>query len=180
MSASIYIVTNTVNNKIYIGKTKKSIQERFKEHKCSAKIGSSFYIHKAIRKYGEENFRIDLLEFLNDENLSNDREKFWISELSPDYNMTSGGEGGDYWKGKTFSEEHRYKLGNSFRGKKRPPMSIEQREKLRQANLGKKASTETKLKMSNSRKGVLKTPEHRAKLAAHLAIQNQLRFNPTQ
>lgn len=176
MSASIYIITNTTNENFYIGKTKKSIEDRFIEHKYSAKIGSDYYLHRAIRKYGEENFRIDQLEFLVDENLSGEREKFWIHELKPDYNMTSGGEGGDYWKGKTFSEEHRYKLGKSFRGKKRPPMSMEQREKIRQANLGKKASDQTKLKMSNTRKGVAKSPEHRAKLAIHLAKQNKLRF----
>lgn len=55
-------------------------------------------------------------------------------------------------KGKTMSEEARRLIGLASKGRKRPSMSETQREKLRQANLGKKASPETKAKMSKKSK----------------------------
>lgn len=54
----IYKITNIINSKIYIGQTSKSIEERWKGHKfhkgCTA-------LHNAIKKYGENNFKIDIL-----------------------------------------------------------------------------------------------------------------------
>ena len=88
----IYQITNNVNGKFYIGQTKKSVEERFKKHYYNAKYGSNTYLYKSMRKYGFENFSISVIE--QTENL-NEREVFWISELNPEYNMTSGGEGGD-------------------------------------------------------------------------------------
>lgn len=55
---SVYIIKNDINNKVYIGQTTKSIQERFYEHctYCSSKIG------KAIKWIGKEHFSISLLD----------------------------------------------------------------------------------------------------------------------
>lgn len=102
----VYIVTNTINNKIYIGKTSKTYKERWSQHVSasfadSSKIDYNYLLHKAIRKYGEKQFKIELLE----DNISDKeaciREQYWINfyhssilfEENNGYNMTYGGEG---------------------------------------------------------------------------------------
>lgn len=57
MKHKIYIITNGINGKQYIGYTGKSIDKRFKEHTRSQRP-----IGKAIRKHGVENFSIALLD----------------------------------------------------------------------------------------------------------------------
>lgn len=51
----IYKITNSNNNKIYIGQTTRTIQERFKEH-CHAR--DSTHLHLAMQKYGYGTFSI--------------------------------------------------------------------------------------------------------------------------
>lgn len=87
----IYQITNKINGKFYIGKTTKSAEERFNQHFYNHKNGNT-YLYKAMRKYGVHNFQIDILE--NTE-LLNEREIYWIKTLNPQYNMTVGGDGGD-------------------------------------------------------------------------------------
>ena len=109
----IYKITNKVNGNFYIGKTTKSIEERFKRH-CQLSKNGKTYLYRAMRKYGIENFTVDVLEktiFLDE------KEKYWISKLNPIYNMTSGGDGGDT------SNSPNYKLAMSKRdisGNKNP------------------------------------------------------------
>lgn len=57
----IYKITNTKNNKIYIGITSESLQHRFNGHVRKANIGSTSNFHKAIRKYGKESFSKEIL-----------------------------------------------------------------------------------------------------------------------
>ena len=97
----IYKITNLVNNKMYIGKTVSSISDRFSQHvydsKHEASKGYNFILHKAFRKYGVDNFKIEELEYINDNTSLGDREIYWISYLGSmmpnGYNMTFGGEG---------------------------------------------------------------------------------------
>lgn len=91
----IYQITNLVNRKIYIGKTKKTKEQRFKEHIKFSKLGQKTALALAIKKYGEENFTLSILE----ENIStneelNKKEIYYISLYKPQYNMTKGGDGG--------------------------------------------------------------------------------------
>ena len=59
MSNIIYQLKNKINGKIYIGKTTQSVMTRFHKH-CHASLkDSNTLIHKAIRKYGKENFEVD-------------------------------------------------------------------------------------------------------------------------
>lgn len=91
--AYIYKITNKVNEKLYIGQTSFSLPYRLTQHLNEAKHGSNRPLCRAIRKYGEENFIISLLE--ETEN-PNEREIFWIKELGSftnGYNATTGGEG---------------------------------------------------------------------------------------
>ncbi len=93
----IYLITNIVNNKQYVGQTKRTIDARWKSHVYEAKLNKyDMYFHKAIRKYGSENFRIELLETC-DETTVYDRERYWIKTLGTlgsGYNQHEGGKGG--------------------------------------------------------------------------------------
>lgn len=93
----IYKIQNKINNKIYIGKTVNTIQERWLEHIDEASRGDNTLLHKAIYKYGKENFYVDQIEECSCDILNN-REIYYIalfhSHMSEGgYNMTYGGEG---------------------------------------------------------------------------------------
>lgn len=91
----IYQITNIVTSDFYIGKTKNP-KERFYKHKYLASNNKSkTYLHRAMRKYGVKNFVFNILEEVQQEKELDYREIFWIEKLSPKYNMTKGGDGGD-------------------------------------------------------------------------------------
>lgn len=95
----IYKITNLINQKPYVGKTVNTIATRWAKHKDEAfNQNSSWLIHRAMRKYGIENFIIEELEQCPDEFLS-EREQYWIKIINSyfkngyGYNMTLGGDG---------------------------------------------------------------------------------------
>lgn len=96
--AYIYQITNNINGKIYIGKTERSIQERWSEH-CREYIKErceSRPLYRAMRKYGISNFSIELLE---ETDKPEEREVFWIEQKGSfkyGYNATLGGDGKRY------------------------------------------------------------------------------------
>lgn len=91
----IYIIKNTVNDKVHVGQTKVSLKLRFQNHLSAARNGKDYIIGKAIRKYGEDKFYIELLEECTVEEL-NEREKYWIAFFNSTdnrsgYNISTGG-----------------------------------------------------------------------------------------
>lgn len=91
----IYIIRNTMNDKVYVGQTHVSIKLRFQNHLSAARRGLDYIIGKAIRKYGEDKFYVELLEKCLIEEL-NEREQYWISFFKATdnrfgYNMSIGG-----------------------------------------------------------------------------------------
>ena len=93
MSAYIYCIINHITNQRYIGKTEHSVQTRFQRHKSNALRGDDTYLYRSMRKYGVDNFSIDLVETTT-EDLVNLREVYYIQSLLPEFNMTTGGDGG--------------------------------------------------------------------------------------
>lgn len=182
MIGRIYLVTCELTGKWYFGQTIKSIQSRFNEHFRSAQRGSDHKFHRAIRKYGEENFLVEKvltvsaptkeklkakLDFL---------EKHFIQKFDTRRNGYNSTDGGESKLGYVTSEETKRKIrfaqlgerGNRF-GKKH---SSEVIEKLRKMNLGernpmfgRKLSEETRRKMSESHRisAQLESPEQRKK-----------------
>ena len=92
----IYVITNKINGKQYVGKTLRTIEERFKQHlRDSDKITlEQRPLYKAIQKYGKENFEVSLLEECSFKEL-NIKEIYWIGKLDTyknGYNATLGGD----------------------------------------------------------------------------------------
>lgn len=93
MYGYIYKTTNKLNNKIYIGQKKSPI---FLENKY---LGSGKYLKRAIKKYGEENFMVELVDTANSREELSELEIFYIkkfnsTDISIGYNIAKGGIGG--------------------------------------------------------------------------------------
>lgn len=149
----IYKVTNKINGKIYIGKTIHTMKARRDSHisKSFSSKCSKIYFHRAIRKYGVNNFVWKVLETgINNEKILDKKECYYIQLLKANkreygYNLTSGGDGISGW--------HHYpetlkKISAFHKGK---IVSKETREKIK--NSKKNISKETRKIMSVSHKG---------------------------
>ena len=91
----IYKITNKVNDKVYIGQTKRTIKIRWKEHLKNASVFDlrNLPLYKAMNKYGKENFSVEEIEECEDSQLD-EREIYWISFYDSYYNGYNGTEGG--------------------------------------------------------------------------------------
>ena len=94
MKGSIYIIRNTINDKVYIGQTTQTINIRFTNHKMASRTGEDTKFYRAMRKYGENNFYPELLEEVEVKDL-NDRERYWIKYYDSYYNGYNSTLGGD-------------------------------------------------------------------------------------
>lgn len=74
MYGTIYKITNTKTNKIYIGKTVKSIDQRLAEHIAFAESGANTKLARSIRKYGKEAFIIESIDKADSEEDLNQKE----------------------------------------------------------------------------------------------------------
>ena len=96
--AYIYQITNDINGKVYIGKTERTVEERFKEH-CKDAYRREYEkrpLYAAIRKYGIEHFHVETLE---ETDSPEEREIYWIENkrsFKNGYNATLGGDGKHY------------------------------------------------------------------------------------
>lgn len=98
--ATIYKITNDVNDKVYIGRTLFSIEKRWKGHLSASKRVrcKHFPLYVAMNSIGVEHFRIEAIGECSDE-VSFDRETFWVKEydsFNNGYNATFGGAGSPY------------------------------------------------------------------------------------
>jgi len=96
----IYKITNKITNKIYIGKTKKSVDERFNKHIKNAKNKINRRLYDSMNHHGYDNFVVELLCVVGDNDNANNKEKYYIELYKSNiedfgYNMTIGGDGGD-------------------------------------------------------------------------------------
>ena len=88
----IYLIRNTLNNKIYIGKHK------YKNSPIDNYSGSGIYLNRAYEKYGIENFEKEILEINISKEEINSKEKEYIREARIQnkhlYNIAEGGDSG--------------------------------------------------------------------------------------
>ncbi len=103
---SIYKATNKTNGKVYIGIDKNWPTRKY-AHKSKAKYDTGFHFHKAIRKYGWENFDWEVIYETSDYDDLKKCEIKLISEYNSyekGYNKTFGGDGSP---GKLQSEKNK-------------------------------------------------------------------------
>lgn len=150
----IYKTTNIVNTKFYIGMHSTSNLE-------DGYLGSGTMLAKSIRKYGKENFKIEILEWYDNRDTLRLREKYLVNEdLLSDplcMNIKIGGERGNYGvkiinrKSSPLSESHKENISKSCEGKAgKYEKTEDHKQKLREANLGKTQTEETKAKRGES------------------------------
>ena len=104
----IYIIRNKINDKVYIGKTNVTIEQRFRDHIYDSKKRrcEKRPLYSAMRKYGADQFYIELIEETDD---TSNREKYWIAFYNSyhyGYNATLGGDGSEYVDRKKIIELH--------------------------------------------------------------------------
>lgn len=157
MAWTIYIATNKANGKQYVGLTK-HFKRRLREH-LRAERDNAF--HGAIRKYGVNGFVFSEICSAFDFEAACDLERMFIKQhgtmVPTGYNLTSGGEG---VSGVFTSEETKEKISQANSGRKH---SEEHKEKNRKAQLGHKVSEETKEKIRQAQLGLKHSEERREK-----------------
>lgn len=79
----IYKITNTVNGKIFVGMTRRSLTDSFNGHVGASKISDNSPLARALRKYGRNAFTIETLETVDTEKEDPNAVKaFWIDRLN--------------------------------------------------------------------------------------------------
>lgn len=159
----IYITTNNINGKQYIG--------QHKGYETDNYLGSGVELTLAIKKYGKENFSRKIICFCKNQKELDEKEYYYINKYDAVknnnfYNIAEGGCGGNKCAGLTWKQEQarRKKISEAMRGEKNPfygksfpkekhPMygkhhTKESKEKMRQAKVGKKLTEEHKKKIS--------------------------------
>lgn len=142
--SAIYKITNIANNKCYIGKSIDAYY-RLKTHKKYLKNNkhSNPYLQNEFNKYSFKNFKFDIVEIVDNVDILNDKEKYWISYFSSNnkkfgYNMTDGGDGGDIFKNKSKVDKDEIINKQKLKRSKKYSMSKRQTDlilKLKQENL---------------------------------------------
>lgn len=133
--AYLYRLTSP-SGRCYFG-IAKNVRKRWQEHAADARNGKGYVLHAAIRKYGFENFKKEIMvaaSFSYVKDLEVKAIAAYNSRVNG-YNLTDGGD-----------------------GTRNIVVSPERRRKTALSNLGKKRSEETRLKISNALKG-RKLPE---------------------
>lgn len=155
--SGIYVIKNIKNNKLYVGKTIKDFEKRWKEHVDDLEAGKHYnkHLQRAWDKYGKNNFTFSVLEEIeNDNTILEQQEVYWIKQLDSKrngYNQTDGGNGA---VGFVHSHETKMRISSLAKERaKKSPMSNETRTKISNSKIGKKLSDEIKQKMSESKKG---------------------------
>lgn len=96
MEHTIYVITNEVNGKEYVGVTS-DLKRRWRRHRADARRGVERYLYHAMRKYEVEQFSIQVVDHAEAREQAYELEKQWIADLDTyhgeGYNMTPGGDG---------------------------------------------------------------------------------------
>lgn len=147
----VYLVTNLINGKRYVGQTSYSLEKRWFLH-CNRK--SCPALRGAINKYGANNFNVEILFSVSTKELAGEFEIEYIKRYNTKapngYNLTDGGEGV-----KSLPDDIRLKRNRALLGNKNAVGAIRTPEYCRQkseSQIGRVFSEETRRKMSEAAK----------------------------
>jgi len=159
MKSGVYIIKNLLNNKVYIGSSK-NVDERWVKHKFTLnnKKHCNGHLNRAWNKYGENNFKFSVIEYVELDNLI-EREQYYIDYYDAcnqniGYNIAPKAGSNLGW---CPSEKTRKRMSES--AKKKPPVTEETKKKLSIARMGNKnacriVTDEERKKMSESHIGI--------------------------
>lgn len=154
-TSGVYVITCTVNGKIYIGSSV-NLFKRWNKHRTELRCNCHHnkHLQNAWNKYGEHSFTFAVLEECNKE-LNVEREQHWLDILNP-------------------FEERGYNIGSRANaptsGKS---LAANTRAKISIANTGKRRTPEARARMSAAAQKRELTPDHRAKIS--LTLKNKKR-----
>ena len=157
---NIYRIVNQTNGKVYIGYTSKSLKTRMNEHRSGSNKRNT-KLYAAIRKYGWDNFKIDIIyQSLDGQHCLKTMETHFIKEydsFNSGYNLTEGGDG---MLGNIVSQETRLKQSLVKKGipshRKGKTLPDETRQKMSKGHIGIKASDEHKKNISRGLKNQIR------------------------
>ena len=118
-NGKIYKYTNLINGMVYIGQTKQTLEQRDSKHQ--AQLNDNTYFHRAIKKYGRNNFSLELVEDNIPFDKLDEKEKYYIDYFESfyttgkGYNLTQGGQWGSGTQKLTISQadEIKWLLANT-------------------------------------------------------------------
>lgn len=145
MATGIYTITNQISGRVYVGQAV-DVARRWKTHLRAMRSGVKTKLYDAMRAYGVQSFVQDVLEECAADELA-EREAYWIAKLdtlASGYNMIADTA-------------------------QRRLLSDETRERMRQAQIGKKHTNEHRAAIARAGRGRVVTAETRAKLSAALS-----------
>lgn len=134
----IYVIRNTINDKLYVGQTTKDLSRRWSTHLIKGeRKRKPIAIDSAIKKYGKDKFYMYVIDEAETFEELMEKEKYRIKKLDTIKNGYNSHEGGMYRKEYHQSEETRIKNSERMKGKNH-------------FNWGKHLSEETRKKISKS------------------------------
>jgi len=145
---------------MYIGQTTNTLEDRIKKHYFNSRCSKyKSYLFHAFKKYGNENFKLEIIDHAESKKELDDKEIYWIEFYNTlnhefGYNLKTGGANGKP------CQESINKMKESAK-RNRDLLSDEERKEKYGAHhngklpwiAGKKHTEETREKMSNARKG---------------------------
>jgi group I intron endonuclease len=181
--ASVYLITNTVNGKRYVGFTSQPMRLRWAQHTYGSRSGSGQPFHKALAKYGPEAFDFRVLYTGLTAEFALALEAAAITSLGTlapaGYNLTTGGEHFEHTEaskqklslsamGRKASPETRAKMSATWSGRARGPASEAAKANMSAAQRGKPGrpcTEESRAKISAAKVGKPRSEETRAKMS---------------
>lgn len=178
--ACIYAIVNVINDKQYVGQTFNKLK-RFGEHKKTLRAHThcNRLLQRAFNKYGEEAFIFVMLEEVKDLEKLTEKEQCWIDTLKPEYNLAPVAGSMLNYK---HTDEARQNMSKAHIGKIQHSeeylKELAYKMKGNKWNVGRKHSLEHIETRAKVIRGVPKSDEHRAKIAA--ANKGQKRSEETR
>lgn len=189
MTYTIYLRTNKINGKQYVGQTKDFERREYNWYNTNWEYAGKC-INAAREKYGTENFTTDILKECSTQEESNKWEMYYIKELNTKvpngYNLTDGGEGSigcvfsderkkrlseimkgenNHFFGKHHTEETKRKIAEKAKGRKHTEEAKKKMKGRPSPNKGKHLSEETRQKLREFHLGMKASEETRKKIS---------------
>jgi group I intron endonuclease len=178
----VYIVTNKITKKKYIGYTTKSLEIRISQHLSKAynekEKHYNYLFQRSIRKHGIKNFVWEVIYIASTKKECCDKEIFYIKKyntLAPNgYNLTKGGDGGIQ------CEETKLKISKSLKDfyLKNPEKKGVNKNKTSQvrSDLSKKAWVTKRIKGFKTTKGFTHASDSKNKMSITKNLKNKLNW----